>query len=79
LLTSDDSFEGVILNIMIVLKPVVIALSIIAKEVEEGEEVLSEGIAVCGTNLSTPVIDISAYIDEIHYKIGNRLFVENAD
>ena len=56
-----------------------IALSIIAKEVEEGEEVLFEGIAVCGTNLSTPVIDISAYIDEIHYKIGNRLYIENAD
>jgi len=54
-------------------------LSIIAKEVEEGEEVLFEGIAVCGTNLSTPVIDISAYIDEIHYKIGNRLYIENAD
>jgi hypothetical protein len=79
LLTSDDSFEGVILNILTVLRRVVIALSIIAKEVEEGEEVLSEGIAVCGTHLSTPVVDTSPYINEIHYKVGNRLYIENAD
>lgn len=39
----------------------------------------SEGIAICGTNLSTPVIDTSAYIAEIHYKNGNILYVENAD
>jgi hypothetical protein len=79
LLTSEDSFEGVILNIMTVLEPAVTALSITAKEVEEVGKELYEGIAVCGTNLSTPVIDTSAYIDEIHYKIGNRLYVENAD
>ncbi len=50
-------------------------MSIIATEEEE----LSEGIPVCGTNLSSPVVDTSAYIDEIRYKVGNRLYIENAD
>jgi hypothetical protein len=26
-----------------------------------------------------PVMDTAYYIDEIHYKIGNRLYIENAD
>jgi len=54
-------------------------MSIIATEEQQQEEELSEGIAVCGTNLSTPVLDASAYISEIHYKVGNRLYIENAD
>jgi hypothetical protein len=24
-------------------------------------------------------VDRSAYINEIHYKVGNRLYIENAD
>jgi hypothetical protein len=55
------------------------AMSTTATEVQEQEEELFEGIAVCGTNLSTPVLDTSAYIGEIHYKVGNRLYIENAD
>lgn len=39
----------------------------------------SEGIPVCGGNLSSPVIDKVRYIEEIHYKIGNREYIENAD
>jgi hypothetical protein len=54
-------------------------MSTIASEVQEQEEELFEGIAVCGTNLATPVVDPSAYINEIHYKVGNRLYIENAD
>jgi hypothetical protein len=54
-------------------------MSIIAFEEKEQKEELFEGIAVCGTTLSTPVIDTSDYINEIHYKIGNRLYIENAD
>ena len=46
---------------------------------QEQEEDSFEGIAVCATNLSTPVLDTSAFIDEIHYKVGNRLYIENAD
>jgi hypothetical protein len=26
-----------------------------------------------------PVVDQANYIDEIHYKIGNRVYIENAD
>ena len=44
---------------------------------QEIEEI--EGVPVCGANLSSPVVDTAYYIDEIHYKIGNRLYVENAD
>jgi hypothetical protein len=49
---------------------------LIWKEVEEDE---SEGVPVCGQNLSSPVIDKVRYIEEIHYKIGDREYIENAD
>jgi hypothetical protein len=56
------------------------SLSVIENE-EEEQELRTEGVGipVCGANLSSPVIDTAQYIDEIHYKIGNRLYVENAD
>ena len=43
------------------------------------EEELAEGVPVCGANLSSPVVDTAYYIDEVHYRIGNRMFIENAD
>ena len=43
----------------------------------ESEEQLD--IPICGANLSTPVIDTSNFISEIHYQIGNKLYIENAD
>ena len=46
---------------------------------QQQESQLQPGIPVCGANLSTPVVDQANYIDEIHYKIGNRLYIENAD
>lgn len=46
-------------------------------ENEELEQ--QDGIPVCGGNLTTPVIDPSGYIQEIHYRIGNRQYIENAD
>ncbi len=46
---------------------------------EQAEEVCAEGIPVCGGNLETPVIDTARYIDEVHYTIGSRLYIENAD
>jgi hypothetical protein len=46
--------------------------------VTEKEQEL-EGIPVGAANLSTPVVDTSVYINEIHYKVGNRLYIENAD
>lgn len=45
--------------------------------IQEQEE--SQGVPICGANLSTPVTDITSYIQEIHYKIGEHLFLENAD
>jgi hypothetical protein len=52
-------------------------------ENEEGEaeqqSQLEQGIPVCGANLSSPVVDQAHYIEEIHYRIGNRTYVENAD
>ena len=49
------------------------------KELDEKEEPSVWGIPVCGGNLSTPVLDQAYYIDEIHYKIGERFYIENAD
>jgi len=43
------------------------------------EEEECEGIPVCGANLSSPVVDQADYIQEIHYKVGSRLYIENAD
>jgi hypothetical protein len=44
-------------------------------EKEQGEE----GIPICGANLVSPVTDTANYIGEVHYKIGTRLYIENAD
>ena len=50
------------------------------EEQEEQESQLEEqGIPICGANLSTPVVDQANYINEIHYRIGNKLYIENAD
>ena len=50
-------------------------MSLLVTENEEEEE----GVPVCAANLTSTVIDTAYYIDEIHYKIGNRLYIENAD
>jgi hypothetical protein len=46
---------------------------------EEEEEDVVEGVAVCGANLVSPVTDTANFIEQVHYKIGTRLYVENAD
>ena len=49
-------------------------------EVIEGEEDdVVEGVPVCGANLVSPVTDTTNYIGEVHYRIGTRLYIENAD
>ena len=48
-------------------------------EGEEQELQLEQGIPVCGENLTSPVVDQASYIEEIHYRIGNKLYIENAD
>jgi hypothetical protein len=37
-----------------------------------------EGVPVCGANYSSPVVEQANFIEEIHYTIGNRKYVENA-
>jgi hypothetical protein len=54
-------------------------MSLLPIENEEQELQTEGGIPVCGANLSSPVMDTAYYIDEIHYKIGTRLYIENAD
>jgi hypothetical protein len=46
---------------------------------KEQQSQLESGIPVCGANMSTPVVDQAHYINEIHYRIGNKLYIENAD
>ena len=48
------------------------------EEQQEGESQI-QGIPVCGANLSSPVVDEAHYIEEIHYRIGDRMYIENAD
>jgi hypothetical protein len=45
--------------------------------VEEEEETL--GVPVCGANLTSTVIDRARFVEEVHYKVGGRLYIENAD
>ena len=40
---------------------------------------LEQGIPICGANLSSPIVDQANYIDEIRYRIGNKVYIENAD
>ena len=49
------------------------------EEDEENEQQFIEGVPVCAANLSTTIVDTAYYIDEIHYKIGSRLYIEKAD
>jgi len=47
-------------------------MSIIATQEQEQEEELFNEIAICDTSLSTPVVDRSAYINEIHCRLKDR-------
>jgi hypothetical protein len=47
--------------------------------IEKEEEESVRGVPICGANLSTPVVDKAYYINEVHFKIGDRLYIENAD
>jgi acetaldehyde dehydrogenase (acetylating) len=51
----------------------------LVQELEKEEEREREGVPVCGGNLTSPVVDTVNYIREVHYKIGTRLYIENAD
>jgi hypothetical protein len=52
----------------------------IVQQVEnENELELDIGVPVCGANFTSPVTDTANYIEEVHYKIGTRLYIEHAD
>jgi hypothetical protein len=53
-------------------------MSIILEEEEWMKETIG-GVPVCSTNLSILILDTASHIGEVHYKIGNRLYIENAD
>ena len=49
------------------------------EEQQQQSQLAEQGIPICGANLSSPVVDQPNYIDEIHYRIGNKMYIENAD
>jgi hypothetical protein len=51
------------------------------QQVEENgeEDIAVEGVPVCSLNLVSPVTDTAYFIEQVHYKIGTRLYIENAD
>jgi hypothetical protein len=51
--------------------------SSLIQELENEEDAM--GVPVCGANLSSPVYDRTNFLGEVHYKIGTRLYIENAD
>lgn len=53
-------------------------LGLMSEQIQQEEE-MCEGVPVCGANCSSPVVDQAYYIDEIRYRIGSRIYVENAD
>ena len=50
----------------------------VIQQLEENEQAV-EGVPVCGANLASPVTDTAYFIEQVHYKIGTRLYIENAD
>jgi hypothetical protein len=48
-------------------------------QIHETEELIESQVPICGANLSTPVTDVTHYLDEIHYTIAGRTYIENAD
>ena len=51
----------------------------LVEQTDEEKEDLISSIPVCAANLSTPVVDRAYYINEIQYRIGGRIYIENAD
>lgn len=45
---------------------------------KQEEEDTVEGVPVCSANYSSPVVDQASFIEEIHYSIGGKKYIENA-
>ena len=46
---------------------------------EKNEQEAVIRVPVCSANLTSPVFDTANYIGQVHYKIGTRLYIKNAD
>jgi hypothetical protein len=53
-------------------------MSILVEKQIEQQQQEEEGVPVCGANLSSSVVDKAQYIDQIHFIIQNRMYIENA-
>jgi hypothetical protein len=51
----------------------------VENETELEPELDIEGVPVCGANFVSPVTDTANFIEQVHYKIGTRLYIEHAD
>ena len=51
----------------------------VIQQLDEKEQETIEGVPICGANLVSPVTDKVSFIREVHYTIGTRLYIENAD
>jgi hypothetical protein len=36
-------------------------------------------VPMCSGNLESPVVDVAKFIGKIRYRVGGRLYIENAD
>jgi hypothetical protein len=50
----------------------------IIQQLEDNEQEV-EGVPVCSANLVSLVTDTANFTRQVHYKIGTRLYIENAD
>jgi hypothetical protein len=49
------------------------------KQELESELLEVEGVPICGSNFTNPITNRSQYMNEIHYRIGDKIYIENAD
>jgi hypothetical protein len=45
----------------------------------ERELVEIEGVPICGSNFTSPITNRSQFMNEVHYRIGDKFYIENAD
>jgi hypothetical protein len=45
----------------------------------ERELVEIDGVPICGSNFTSPITNRSQFLNEVHYRIGDKLYIENAD
>ena len=51
----------------------------LTKQESESELIETEGVPICGSNFTNPITNRSQFMNEIRYRIGDKLYIENAD